>query len=389
MHEVGFMIDRKIWQNLIEEAWQYRSIIWLSGVRRAGKTSLCKSLDNTSYYDCELPSIRRQFEDVELFLKNNDEKRLILDEIHRLPNPSEILKIAADHFPKIKIIATGSSTLGASSKFWDTLTGRKTELWLTPMLLAESKLFGNENIEHRFLNGGLPPFFMSKTFPEKDFAEWLDSYWAKDIQTLFRLEKRYSFQKFAELLFTQSGSIFETTRFTSPCEVSRTAINNYLSILEATFVAHIIRPFNTHLPTEIISAPKVYGFDTGLVCYTKGWHTLRPDDHGLLWEHCVLNELQASLQTRNIYYWRDKSHHEIDFIYLKKRDHQNPIAIECKWNVDKFDVKNLQIFRKRYPKGENFVAAYNVNQSYQKQYDDNIVVTFISIEELSKLLKNA
>ncbi len=61
-------------------------------------------------------------------------KRVVLDEIPRLPNPSELLKIAADHFPDRCILATGSSTLGASSRFRDTLAGRKSELWLTPMI---------------------------------------------------------------------------------------------------------------------------------------------------------------------------------------------------------------------------------------------------------------
>ncbi|MGD9107688.1 MAG: AAA family ATPase [Gammaproteobacteria bacterium] len=381
------MKERIFWKNKIEQAWERKSILWLSGVRRVGKTCLCRSLDNVDYYDCELPSVRKQMENAELFLTSKNGGRLVLDEIHRLTNPSELLKIAADHFSDIKIIATGSSTLGASSKFGDTLTGRKTELWLTPMLLSESKIFGNKKIEHRLLHGGLPPFFMSKEFPEKEFLEWIDSYWAKDIQELFRLERRHSFQKFVELLFTQSGNIFEATRFTSPCEVSRTTISNYLSVLEATFVAHIVRPFNSHLPSEIISAPKVYGFDTGMICYAKSWHKLRTDDMGLLWEHCVLNELHGNLQTRNIYYWRDKRRHEIDFIYLKKRNRKEPIAIECKWSADTFNSKSLHIFRKHYPKGENFVVGFDVNESYQKQYDD-IVVTFINIEDLIKLLQN-
>src|SRR5439155_4436163 len=58
-------------------------------------------------------------------------RRIVLDEIHRLPNPSEMLKIAADHYPRTRVIATGSSTLGASTKFRDTLAGRKRDLWLT------------------------------------------------------------------------------------------------------------------------------------------------------------------------------------------------------------------------------------------------------------------
>jgi len=64
-------------------------------------------------------------------------RRVVLDEIHRLGDPSQLLKIAADHYPDVSIVATGSSTLGASKKFRDTLTGRKAEVWLTPLILPD------------------------------------------------------------------------------------------------------------------------------------------------------------------------------------------------------------------------------------------------------------
>ena len=123
----------------------------------------------------------------------------------------------------------------------------------------------------------------------------MDSYWAKDIQELFRLDRRRSFLTFVELLLTSSGGTFEATRFARPSEVSRTTIANYLSILETTFVAHVLRPYSTGKIAEIVAAPKVYGFDTGFVCYFRGWHEPRRDDMGLLWEHYVLNELHARL----------------------------------------------------------------------------------------------
>ena len=100
-------------------------------------------------------------EDPESFLKGLGNRRIVLDEVHRLPNPSEMLKIAADHFPNVRVLATRSSTLGASSRFRDTLTGRKTELWLTPMIEADLAGFGNVDLPHRLLHGGLPPFFLS------------------------------------------------------------------------------------------------------------------------------------------------------------------------------------------------------------------------------------
>ena len=156
------MVIRELWQNKIKLALKKRSIIWLSGVRRAGKTNLCQSFNDIEYLDCELPRIRQTLEDPESFFSDKDRKLIVLDEVHRLNNPSEILKIAADHYPKVKVIATGSSTLGASVKFKDTLAGRKTTIWLTPLLLSELEAFENTDLNHRFLHGGLPPFFLSK-----------------------------------------------------------------------------------------------------------------------------------------------------------------------------------------------------------------------------------
>ena len=156
-------------------------------------------------------------DDPEAFLQSLSGKNVVLDEIHRLTNPSELLKIAADHYPDTKIIATGSSTLSASKKFRDTLTGRKIKIWLAPMLYSESKLFGNDNLEHRLLHGGLPPFFMQDELPEVEFVEWLDGYWAKDVQELFNISNKHSFQRFTELLLANSGNIFEATKYASPC----------------------------------------------------------------------------------------------------------------------------------------------------------------------------
>lgn len=374
------MIKRKYWQRKLEEAWKQRSIIWLAGIRRVGKTFLCQSLNDIEYFDCELPRARRVLEDPEAFLRSATGQRIVLDEIHRLENPSEWLKIAADHYPNTKVIATGSSTLGASKKFRDSLTGRKVRVHLTPMLMHELEDFDGKNLPFRLLRGGLPPFFLANELPEGDYQEWLSSYWAKDIQELFRLEKRHSFMKFTELALAQSGSMFEASRFAAPCEVSRTTISNYLSVLESTFVVYVVRPFSTHAPTEILSAPKVYGFDTGFVCHCRGWIDLRSEDLGQLWEHIVLNELIGNDCASHINYWRDKQGHEIDFIISNRRS--SPITIECKWSSTHFDSKNLKIFRRRYPEGENYVVAPDIDQEYERDMD-GVAVSFISLERLT------
>ena len=379
------MVKREFWIHLIESAWKKRPIIWLSGVRRVGKTYLCQSLENITYFDCEMPTIRKKLESPEMFLSNNAGKRIVLDEIHRIDNPSQLLKIAADHYPGTTIIATGSSTLGASKKFRDTLTGRKTHIQLTPMLLHEGKIFGDTDLEHRLLFGGLPPFFQAKELPKEEYLEWILSYWAKDIQELFHVEKRHAFMKFTELLLAQSSGMFEATKFAELCEVTRPTIAHYLSILEDTAVAHIIRPFSTRKKTEIIAAPKVYGFDTGFICHFRGWQDLRSEDKGMLWEHMVLNELMGHFQSTRIQYWRDKRHHEIDFV-IARNCNTHPVAIECKWSLNHFDPTNLKFFRQHYPHGKNYVVVADMKGSFERQYD-TINVSFTSLESMISAIK--
>ncbi len=377
------MVKREFWIRRVEEAWKKRSIVWLYGVRRVGKTSLCLSLDDIIYYDCERGQVRDQLENnYEHFLQIHKGKRVALDEIHKLENPSELLKVAADHYPETKIIATGSSVLEATKKFSDTLTGRKVEIHLTPMLLDEGVLFGNPDLKHRMLYGGLPPFFLADELLEFEYREWFHSYWSKDVQELFRLEKKSSFIKFTKLMLAQSGSMFVGSKFAGPCGVSHPTIANYLEVVKDSFVATVVAPFSTFTPTEIRATPKVYGFDTGFASYAKRWTTLRNDDCGILWEHIVLNELLAYYHQDDIHYWRDKQGREVDFVLLQNRNIE-PICIECKWNSKYFDVKNIQVFRSRYPEGKNYVVSPYILEPYEKKHAD-IIVSYVSLKDLIK-----
>jgi hypothetical protein len=387
------LIKRPFWIAQIESAWKEKSIVWLMGLRRVGKTSLCQSLDDVEYLDCETLSTRKTLDDSERFLAKMRGKRVALDEIHLLERPSEILKIAADHYPEVKIIATGSSTLGASAKFRDTLAGRKKEVRLTPLLLEEMELFGKNDLDHRMLFGGFPAFFAKEQLALDQYREWFDAYWAKDIQDMFRVGKRASFLKFAELLFAQSSGQFEASRFAAPCEVTRQTITNYLAVLEETFLAKVLRPYSTHKATEIVSSPKVYGFDTGFMCYEKGWQTLRHEDMGLLWEHIVLNEIDAKLDRARctLHYWRDKQEHEIDFV-ISDRFAKTLTAVECKFSSTNPDLallsRNFSALRKYYPDGENLVVASDIGKfSFVKKYD-GLEIEFVSpamlVQKLAK-----
>jgi uncharacterized protein len=213
----------------------------------------------------------------------------------------------------------------------------------------------------------------------------MDAFWAKDIQELFRLEKRASFQRFVELLMAQSGGLFEATRFAAPCEVSRGTIMNYLAVLAATGVALVIRPFSSRRSHEIIAAPKVYGFDTGFVCAHRGWTELRREDLGRLWEHYVLNEIVARTQSTAIRYWRDKQGHEVDFVWSPRR---GPLlALECKWSARDFDPAGLRAFARNYPKARLLVVAPDARPAFKRNCGGRLVEC-VGLNEAVSLVAN-
>lgn len=317
--------------------------------------------------------------DPEAFYRSLSKPCLILDEVHQLPDPSRVLKIAADAFPDLRVLATGSSTLAATSKFKDSLTGRKRNLHLVPVRFDELPDFGIRDLGHRLFRGGLPPALLAEAYDPGFYAEWLDSYYARDVQELFRVEKRGGFLKLVESVLRLSGGQLEATSLANLCGLSRPTVLNYLEVLELTHAATFVRPYSGGGPREIVRQPKVYGFDTGFVAFARGWHDLRPNDYGILWEHLVLEKLISDPAEVQVMYWRDKSHHEVDFILPRGRGEVD--AIECKWDAGGFESKNLQVFRAQHPAGKNIVVCANVTEPFTRQVT-GLEVTFTGLDKL-------
>ena len=265
------MVERPFWLARIRQAWVRAPIAWVSGVRRVGKTTLARSLPGARYLNCDLPSTAQLLHEPEPFLESVRQPVLILDEVHQLPDPSRVLKIAADGFAHLKVLATGSSTLAATQKFRDALTGRKREVLLLPVLAEELTAFGVTDVAHRLLRGGLPQALLSAQPDPEFYAEWMDSFFARDIQELFRVEKRRGFLLLLETLLRQSGGLIEGTSLARASGLSRPTTLNYLNVLEVTHAIALLRPYHGGGRRELLQQPKVYGFDTGFVAHARGW----------------------------------------------------------------------------------------------------------------------
>jgi predicted AAA+ superfamily ATPase len=372
------MISRPLWRTRLAQAWSQASIVWLTGVRRAGKSVLARSVDGAVFVNCDLPSSAERLRDPEGFFAGLKEPVVVLDEVHQLSDPSRVLKIAADEFPRLKVLATGSSTLAATRKFRDSLSGRKRTVELTPILAEELPAFGVKDLEARLLRGGLPPALLAGALEPEFYAEWFDSYYARDVQELFRLGKREEFLRLLELVLRQSGGMLDVTSLAKHAGVSRPTVLAWLDVFQITHVVHRLRPYAEGGRREIIAQPKLYGFDTGFVCHVRGWDQVRPADAGGLWEHLILDTL-LSVPLPKVHFWRDKQQREVDFVVPRNRGAVD--AIECKWNATAFETRNLAAFRSAYPRGRNFVVSPQVSAAYTRRAGE-FEVTFLGAAAL-------
>jgi predicted AAA+ superfamily ATPase len=382
------MIERTFWIQRIQQAWGKRPIVWLSGVRRVGKTTLAQMFSNAIYLNCDLPSVGRRLVDPELFYASLAKGSIVIfDEIHRLEDPSRLLKIAADAYPHLRVLATGSSTLAATKKFLDSLTGRKQMIYLPPVLWSECiDKFDIKELDRRLLHGGLPEPLLSETKNAAFFSEWMDSFYARDIQELFGIRNRTGFMKLLNLLLRQSGSLIDYTHLAQLSDLSRHTVKAHVEAMSIAHAIFLLPPFQGGGRREITRRPKCYSFDTGFVTFVKGWDSIREDDRGLLWEHLVLDTLRTVVDDHRLHYWRDKSGREVDFVI--KGGRRQADAIECKINPDHFDPANLTVFRSFYPEGRNYVLSPHIKTPYQRRYG-TLQARFISVNQISDETKES
>jgi predicted AAA+ superfamily ATPase len=363
----GASIARPFWIGRLEAAWAKAPVAWLSGVRRSGKSWLAAQVADATILNCDLPSVQRLAEDPESLYDTVRTRVLVFDEVHRLADPSLVLKIGADTRKGLRILATGSSTLAALRTFRDSLTGRKRDVALQPVLFEELDAFGGATVPRRLLHGGLPQMLLAERPDPGFYSEWLDSYYARDVAELFRVERRREFLLLARTLIRQSGGMATVSTLAKECGVSRPTVMSWMESMRVTHLIHEVAPFHGGRRGELLKQPKVYAFDTGFVAHENGWDTLRPDECGRLWENLVLEHLLSRGMPGPVRFWR-QGRHEVDFVLPGVRGAAD--AIECKWSPDRFDPEGMHAFRALHPRGRNYLACPGVPRPHVRRFGE-------------------
>lgn len=361
-------IDRFLLK-LVENNLFNGKIIIIYGARQVGKTTMCREIlkkaKNGKYINCELMQNKAALEttnDKKLkdFLGTSD--LIVLDEAQKIKNIGLVLKIIADTFPKIQIIATGSSSFELANKTGEALTGRARRYLLYPLAIEEIKQKYNTvdldaKLENILRFGTYPSIF---DLPEKEAIEELNeiasNYLYKDLFQYSGIRKPDLLVDLLKALALQLGNEVSLAELSNLLGKNSHTIETYLNLLEQSFIIFKVRSFSRNLRKEIGKRYKIYFYDLGIRnSLIQNFNPLDiRNDVGALWENfCLAERMKHNNNNRimaNYYFWRTYDGQEIDWIEEREG---KLFAFEIKWGNKKPEAPRA--WREAYPESEYMI----------------------------------
>lgn len=303
------------------------SVIVVTGPRQSGKTTLCKKQFSAYHYvNLENISTREQIQTAPKAFLEQYSEGLIIDEAQHLVELFSYIQVVVDEDSSAKFVLTGSSDFSLMQGITQSLAGRAAVLTLLPLSLQElGKKLKKEDTNTLMLNGGYPAVW-AKGIPVQDISRnYYNTYIERDVRQLLNVKDITRFQTFMKLCAGRIGTEFNASTLSNEVGVSVPTIQEWVSVLEASYILFRLPPFFRNIGKRLVKSPKIYFYDTGLVCFLLGienelqlsTHPLR----GTIFENLVVLEFFKNRYNKsklpNLYFYRDKSQHEVDLIEEK------------------------------------------------------------------------
>lgn len=342
------LINRKI-ENEIRRLIEFYPVITITGPRQSGKTTLCHEMfPDFAYVNLEDPIIRSQIVADPRYFFDLYSSGLIIDEAHHYPDLFSFIQVIVDQYPERRFIITGSSNFALLEKVTQSLAGRTAVLTLLPLSLHElGDMINHCSTDTLMLNGCYPAIW-SKNFPRQDlYKNYYSTYIERDIRQIINLKDMNQFQVFIRLCAGRIGTEFNASSLSGEVGVTVATIKSWLSVLQASYIAYSLPPYFENIGKRLVKSPKLYFYDTGLVCYLLGIeneqqlavHPLR----GAIFENMVVNEAIKNRLNKakdpNLYFYRDKSRKEVDLLHVIGNQ------------IQAYEIKSGKSYLKEYYKG--------------------------------------
>ena len=314
-------------------------ILTLTGPRQSGKSTLLKTiLPKWRYVNLEDPSqLDFATDDPKGFLDMYSDQ-VVIDEVQRSPKLLSYIQVRVDEDRRPgRYALSGSNNLLLLQSISQSLAGRTSVRHLLPFSYQELAVHGRsyQSIEETLFFGGYPPVFNNTS----EAISWIDSYTQTYIERDVRLIRNVTdlgqFRRFLKLCAGRAGQILDLSSLGRDAGVTHNTIRDWLSVLETGFIAFRLEPFHQNFSKRVIKSPKIFFYDTGILCRLLGIST--PEDlslspyRGAIFENWCIVEALKSLYNKggssSIYFWKDKL---IEVDLLIERSSRSIAAFECK-----------------------------------------------------------
>ena len=320
------MIYRKLTATLQRLAKTF-PVIAITGPRQSGKTTLAKAVfADKPYITLEDPAERAfALEDAKGFL-HRFRDGAIFDEAQRWPDLFSYLQGMIDEEPiPGKFILTGSQQFGLLAGVSQSLAGRVGMTALLPLSISElpAASQSSQSLDTLIIKGSYPALHVRDISPADWFASYIATYIERDIRQVLRVHDLSVFQRFVRLCAGRNGQLLNLNALAGETGVSQKTARSWLSVLESSYIVHLLPPYFRNFGKRLIKTPKLYFLDQGLACWLLG---IRSHEHlalhpmrGAIFESFIISEFLKSRYNRglppDLYFWRDNNGLEADIVF--------------------------------------------------------------------------
>ncbi len=389
------MIKREIHQQLLQ-ALSRQAAVALIGPRQIGKTTLALAIADTRkalYLDLEAYEDREKLRDPALFLSKNEDRLVVLDEIHRMPELFRTLRGLIDQGRRKglrtgRFLILGSASIDLLRQSGESLAGRIEYIDMTPLNIAETYSAGDKDPAKLWVRGGFPDSYLAAN-DEDSYVyrrNFIRTYLERDVPQFGPRIPAETLERLWTMLAHIQGQCLNVSRLAGSLSVSAPTVNSYIDLLVDLLLVRRLPPFSANIKKRLVKSPRIYIRDSGITHALLGiaeYNQLSGHPvFGSSWEGFVIENLLSVAPDRTeASFYRTSAGAEMDLVL--KLPGGETWAIEIKSGLTAKPEKGFY----------NVLEDINPDRSFvvyagKERYPMTEKTDVISLIELVQVLKN-
>lgn len=359
------IIERKIIKELITISKQF-PIVSVTGPRQSGKTTLIKyAFSDYDYINLENPNTRKLAQSDPISFIGSFKNKLIIDEAQYVPDVFSAVQVLSDENEIAgRFVLSGSQNFLLLKNITQSLAGRVAIVKLMPLSYWEiNKYDKNLSYSEIMINGGYPRLYSSDIKKTQFFDSYIQTYVQRDVSNYLDVRNTVDFTRFTKLIASRCGQLLNYADIAKKLSINVATVKSWMSILVSSYICFLLPPYYKNVGKRLIKTPKVYFYDTGLLCHLLDIKDIsvyhQSEDKGKIFENFVISETFKTylnkIKDPNLMFYRDVNKNEVDLLEQQSLN----TAILC-------EIKASSLYQEKYSRGVKKVGKMlNIDTSHQ------------------------